>query len=75
MNHSFESTPIEYCCDRTRGCITYNASARMPISLALIPPINPTIISRRLGNRDPYMRSLYAPMTMDNVSNYSQERD
>lgn len=71
MNRLFESTPniVSYT------CIAFNASARMPISLALIPPINPTIISRRLGNRDPYMRSLYAPMTMDNVSNYSEERD
>lgn len=55
MNESFASTPLERCFDRTRGCIAFNASARMPISLALIPPINPTIISRRLGNRDPYI--------------------
>ena len=48
---------------------------RMPISLSLIPPINLTIIPRRLGNRDPYMRSLYAPVTMDNVSNYNEEKD
>lgn len=73
MNHSYESTPIEYCFDR--GYIVFNVSTRMAISLGLIPPINPTIISRRLGNRDPYMRSLYASITVDNVSNYNEKRD
>jgi len=75
INKSFIRKHTEYCFDLTHDCIAFNASARMPISFALIPPINPTIISRKLGNRDPCMRSLYASMTMDNVSNYREEGD
>lgn len=74
MNHLFERTS-EFIASIVHRCIAFNARARMPISPALIPPINPAIISGQLGNRDLYMRSPYAPMTTDNVSNYSERRD